>query len=307
MSVIYRALKTIEAAEGAQSVSPSISTYAGNGSQTGPKGGIKRPDFGLVLGGVGGAVIVLLGIITLLSNFSNRAVRPDPDTVERTAIESSAAQQFALELKRRHARAAAVVPKQADKQGEVVQESPAKDAAESVAENAVHKAAATSEKKAVLETPQARVTTVSQPAATVNTDSRRVQKRAARDVVTVTADHTQRVRILNARLGQAVRARNAGKVDRILVEMKSLVGGDSAYMLKVQAFAQLALGRDIDGASALLQEVLARDPGDRDAALNMAVAEIRLGQRAQARGRLEALAIDHPGDRQIDELLKSIH
>jgi hypothetical protein len=127
-----------------------------------------------------------------------------------------------------------------------------------------------------------------------------------RDMVSVTANHTQRIRLLNSELSQAIDGHDKGRVEDILQQLERLVGGDSTYMLKVRAFTQLALGGDSEHAMNLLREVLARDPDDRDASFNMAIAEINLGKVDQARDRLETLAASHPGDTQVGQLLRSV-
>lgn len=126
------------------------------------------------------------------------------------------------------------------------------------------------------------------------------------NLVSVTANNTQHIRLLNSDLSQAIERHDKDAVASILSQMESLVGKNSTYMLKVRAFTQLALGGDSEHAMGLLRQVLARNPDDRDAAFNMAIAEINLGKVSAARDRLEALAASHPGDRQVGELLRSI-
>ncbi|MGA8259835.1 MAG: tetratricopeptide repeat protein [Arenicellales bacterium] len=126
------------------------------------------------------------------------------------------------------------------------------------------------------------------------------------NLVSVTANNTQRIRLLNSDLSQAIERHDKDAVSRILSQMQELVGKDSTYMLKVRAFTQLSLGGNSEQAMGLLRQVLARNPDDRDAAFNMAIAEINLGRVAAARDRLEVLAASHPGDRQVGELLRSI-
>lgn len=133
-----------------------------------------------------------------------------------------------------------------------------------------------------------------------------VERTTRREFAPVNQDHTRRVRMLNANLQRALKTRDSVEIDRILGEMESLVGPDSSYMLKMRAFTQLTLGGDTEHAMNLLREVLVRDPGDEDAVLNMAVAEIGIGEVAEARARLQALAVAHPGDKRIDKLLRSI-
>lgn len=133
-----------------------------------------------------------------------------------------------------------------------------------------------------------------------------VERDTGREFAPVNVDHTRRVRMLNATLQRALKSRDPDEVARILRELEMLVGPDSSYMLKMRAFTQLTLGGDTEHAMNLLREVLVRDPGDEDAVLNMAVAEIGIGEVAEARARLEALAIARPGDDRIDKLLRSI-
>lgn len=117
---------------------------------------------------------------------------------------------------------------------------------------------------------------------------------------------TQRVNVLNLRLSEALRLRRSNEVLRILSELQRIVGADSIFMLKTRAYTQLALDGDMTLAMDLLREVLSRDPGDAEAAINMAVAEIRVGERQLARKRLEGLAMLHPNDARISALLKTL-
>jgi len=133
-----------------------------------------------------------------------------------------------------------------------------------------------------------------------------IATRRAPSAGAVLPDHTRRVRRLNAELGRAIQRRDRDEVARILAALQRLLDADSVYMLKVRAFTQLAIGEDIDTAMRLLREVLLREPGDRDAAVNMAVAEINLGETGAARRRLAGLAAAHPGDADIRRLLRSL-
>lgn len=116
----------------------------------------------------------------------------------------------------------------------------------------------------------------------------------------------ERMRLLNQRLAAAITHRNEQQINSILVAMVHVVGIDSVFMLKTRAFTQLALDGDAGLAMNLLQQVLARDPTDVDAAINMAVAEIKLGYREQARRRLHNLASAAPHDVRVEGLLRSI-
>lgn len=171
---------------------------------------------------------------------------------------------------------------------------PARDASAPAAERV---AAAPAARQIVTRAPASRA--VSNPPVSVERNTRR-------EFAPLNQDHTRRVRMLNANLQRALKTRDPVEIDRILGELETLVGPDSSYMLKMRAFTQLTLGGDTEHAMNLLREVLVRDPGDEDAVLNMAVAEIGIGEVAEARARLEALAVAHPGDERIDKLLRSV-
>ncbi len=167
--------------------------------------------------------------------------------------------------------------------------------------------APTTAAKHVAAAPDARQIVTRAPASRAASDPPvSVERTTRREFAPVNQDHTRRVRMLNANLQRALKTRNSSEIDRILGELETLVGPDSSYMLKMRAFTQLTLGGDTEHAMNLLREVLVRDPGDEDAVLNMAVAEIGIGEVAEARTRLEALAVAHPGDKRIDKLLRSI-
>lgn len=117
---------------------------------------------------------------------------------------------------------------------------------------------------------------------------------------------TRRVRLLNANLSRAIKQHELDEVGRIVDEMESILGADSVYMMKIRAFTQLSTGGDSEHAMRILREVLVREPGDKEAALNMAVAEINLGETSEARQRLELLAAAHPDEPAIRTLLRSL-
>lgn len=129
---------------------------------------------------------------------------------------------------------------------------------------------------------------------------------ASINAVTAIAGRMQRMQLLKSELRLAVSERDKKGVAAIIRKMQELLGSDSLYLLKARASAELSLGGDSGQVKSLLQAVLARDPGDKEARVNMAKVEINLGEIAAATGRLEALADEYPEDRRINELLDSI-
>jgi len=126
------------------------------------------------------------------------------------------------------------------------------------------------------------------------------------EVAVVDDARTSQVHALNAELNRAIRKRDLDRIDQTLNNLAILVGHGSAYMLKLRAFTELAIGGDNEYAMELLQKVLASDPNDHEAGINLAVAEINLGEMSSARQRLESLAAANPTDVRIDKLLRSI-
>lgn len=145
---------------------------------------------------------------------------------------------------------------------------------------------------------------IEEPAAANDPVSTRVS--AGINAVTVIAARTQRLQLLKSQLSRAMSERNGSEIAAILQSMQEMLGGDSLYVLKARASAELAVDGDSKRAKSLLQEVLVRDPGDKEARVNLAAAEINLGQTGAARKRLKALADEYPEDRKIGNLLESI-
>lgn len=117
---------------------------------------------------------------------------------------------------------------------------------------------------------------------------------------------TQRIRILRINLDRALQNRDQQEIRAVLMHLQSMVGIDSSYMLKIRAYVQVALGGDMEYAIDLLRQVLVRNPRDKDATMNMAVAESNLGRTDSARIRLGRLAAQYPDDEQLITLINSI-
>ena len=137
--------------------------------------------------------------------------------------------------------------------------------------------------------------------------SAEIQTARQRPVVRTTGTQdTNRIRILRINLDRALQNRDQQEIRAVLMHLQSMVGIDSSYMLKIRAYVQVALGGDMEYAIDLLRQVLVRNPRDKDASMNMAVAEISLGRNESARDRLNRLSAQYPDDAQIITLLNSI-
>jgi len=76
-------------------------------------------------------------------------------------------------------------------------------------------------------------------------------------------------------------------------------------VLKLRAFWEIKEG-NLERAATLLRRVLARNPRDLEAGLNMAIIEIKRGKLKQARKRLMLLHNIYEDNSQISELLIKI-
>jgi hypothetical protein len=126
------------------------------------------------------------------------------------------------------------------------------------------------------------------------------------NTVSTIAGRMQRIQLLRSELKAALGEDDKQQVAAILQKMQDLLGPSSLYLLKARASAELSLGGSSGYAKSLLQEVLLRDPGDKEARVNLARAEIDLGEIDAAKTRLKTLDNEYPEDRRIGELLQSI-
>ena len=108
-----------------------------------------------------------------------------------------------------------------------------------------------------------------------------------------------------SRIESAISAGDMNRAKTGIAELAQMKGNKDIYVLKVTAFVHMRKG-DMDQASRLLSEVLARKPNDVEAGINMAVVEITSGEPAKARERLLRLREVYPSHEGIGKLVRRL-
>jgi Flp pilus assembly protein TadD len=97
------------------------------------------------------------------------------------------------------------------------------------------------------------------------------------------------------RLQTAVTNGDAQAAEKLLGDFATVKGKDHPYLLKLKAYRFLQAG-DYVAAEGLLSQVLALQPSDRDASVNMVVVEAHTGRIDAARRRVARLMELFPED-----------
>ena len=118
-------------------------------------------------------------------------------------------------------------------------------------------------------------------------------------------EKSRRIGQLVRQMDGAIAAGNDRQTEAIMQELVSLKGAESPYVLKLRAYWHVHK-HEYSSASRLLKKVLAADPSDLEANVNMAVVEINTGRLAQAENRLLTLKEQFPENAQISELLQQL-
>ncbi len=105
--------------------------------------------------------------------------------------------------------------------------------------------------------------------------------------------------------GQMVSAAQDGDVARsadLLGQLTEIKGSKNLFVQKLAAYSQIQQG-NLEKARELLTAILAIQPDDMEAGLNMAVVDIRQGRKDRARHRLERLLDLYPEEGRINYFL----
>lgn len=119
--------------------------------------------------------------------------------------------------------------------------------------------------------------------------------------IQVVSTQPLRIERLTSRLRGAVGRGDAAEAERTLAEVERLKGKNHPFALNLRAY-WLMSREEFAAAEPLLQEILRRRPDDRDAAINLVVAELRTGRRDAARARFSTLASLYPDDPRLAAL-----
>ena len=110
---------------------------------------------------------------------------------------------------------------------------------------------------------------------------------------------------LIAEIQQSMHAADHHRTERLLMQLSRRKGHDDPYVMKLKSYWHTQQG-DLNRASALLQQVLHRNPNDLEAGINMAILEIKAGRIRAADERLTRLREMYPEDTRIPELMEKL-
>jgi hypothetical protein len=115
-------------------------------------------------------------------------------------------------------------------------------------------------------------------------------------------EKSRRIGKLVKQINASVTAGSGHQTETLLRELAGLKGANDPYVLKLRAFWHVHT-QAYSAASLLLKRVLASNPADLEANINMAVVEIHTERQAQAKRRLYQLKERYPDDTRVSELL----
>ena len=118
-------------------------------------------------------------------------------------------------------------------------------------------------------------------------------------------DRQARITRLVARIYAQMDRGEKEHVQKLMDELAGLKGHQHGYVLKLKAYWHLS-NDEYSLAIAVLEEVLARDKGDLEAGINMAIAEMKTHQYKAAHERLTDLRKAYPDNSLIPELMQKI-
>ena len=116
---------------------------------------------------------------------------------------------------------------------------------------------------------------------------------------------TSKIAILTRQIEISLQQKDFKKADELLNSFALTNSSNTAYFLKLKAFMDIKIGR-LESASSLLNQVLANDPNDLEAGINMAVVQIKRDNIALAKKRLLMLKKSHPSNSRINALLDQL-
>ncbi|MBO9641561.1 MAG: hypothetical protein J7603_00435 [Pseudacidovorax sp.] len=103
----------------------------------------------------------------------------------------------------------------------------------------------------------------------------------------------------------AQRAADLDLAAQAIHDLKALMPEDSLALLRRRAWLEQAQ-EHWDAAQSLQQKILMRLPDDLQSQLNLALIEVRQGQRAAAAERLRRMKLLHPSSAAVDALMRQI-
>ncbi|GEM_PF-5056800 len=116
------------------------------------------------------------------------------------------------------------------------------------------------------------------------------------------AGQRKKTAVLVADVRNAMSRKDFAKADSLLGRLAALKGDDNLLVLQLRAYLMIQKGRWQE-AESILNRILEVDPADREAALNLAVVQIKTGRIRQARRRLKQLYLRFPEDDRIGRWL----
>ena len=172
------------------------------------------------------------------------------------------------------------------------------------------------DREALVEKPSpAKATVPAQQNATTavigNGDSQDVTEEDPAEVAAVNKEIVSRrnmsfhVAMLMTDFRAAVASGNTTKAKQKLEALEALATPDSLTLLRARAYWALTQ-RHMTQAMELYRSVLVRVPDDRDAMLNLAVAEWQVGQKSDALVRIETLAKRFPDDMTVQRYVRAM-
>ena len=172
------------------------------------------------------------------------------------------------------------------------------------------------DREALVEKPSpAKATVPAQQNATTavigNGDSQDVTEEDPAEVAAVNKEIVSRrnmsfhVAMLMTDFRAAVASGNTTEAKQKLEALEALATPDSLTLLRARAYWALTQGH-MTQAMELYRSVLVRVPDDRDAMLNLAVAEWQVGQKSDALVRIETLAKRFPDDMTVQRYVRAM-
>ena len=118
-------------------------------------------------------------------------------------------------------------------------------------------------------------------------------------------EKSRRIGQLVRQIDGAIAAGNERRTEALVRELVTLKGAENPYVLKLRAYWHVHK-QEYSSASILLKKVLAADPSDLEANINLAVVEINTDRLPQAEQRLLTLKEQFPENAQVSELLQQL-
>ena len=133
-----------------------------------------------------------------------------------------------------------------------------------------------------------------------------IEREAARKAREQLLEKRSRISRLVRQIEQAVaRGGSSGRTEDLLEHLSRLKGRDHPYVAKLRAYWHLKQ-KQYASAEADLMKVIAANPDDLEAGINLALIEIHKQQYVEALGRLKRLRQVHPEDARVADLIKRL-